>query len=57
MQRKHTNSPPPRKVKTSFSPGKNMANIFWNSKGIIYVDFLTGQKTINAQYYSTLLTE
>jgi transposase len=31
--------------------------VFWDSKGIIYLDFVTGQKTINAQYYSTLLNE
>jgi hypothetical protein len=57
MQWKHTNSPPPRKAKTTFSPGKVMARVFWDSKGIIYVGFLTGQQTINVQYYSTLLTE
>jgi hypothetical protein len=57
MQWKHTNSPRPRKAKTTFSPGKIMASIFWDSKGIIYVDFLTGLKTIIAQYYSTLVTE
>jgi hypothetical protein len=34
-----------------------MATVFWDSKGIIRLDFLTGQKTINAQYYSTLLNE
>jgi transposase len=34
-----------------------MATVFWDSKDIIHLDFLTGQKTINAQYYSTLLNE
>jgi transposase len=34
-----------------------MATVFWDSKGIIHLDFLTGQKTINAQYYSTFLNE
>jgi hypothetical protein len=38
-----------------FSAGKILATVFWDSKGIIHLDFLTGQKTINAQYYSTLL--
>jgi hypothetical protein len=59
MQWKHTNSPPPNKAKITFSPGRIMASVFWDSKGIIYsyVDLLTGQKAINAQYYSTLLTE
>jgi hypothetical protein len=34
-----------------------MATVFWDYKAIIHLDFLTGQKTINAQYYSTLLNE
>jgi histone-lysine N-methyltransferase SETMAR len=56
-QCKHTHSPPPRKAKANFSAGKIMTAVFWDSKGIIHLDFLTGQKTINAQYYSTLLNE
>jgi hypothetical protein len=24
--------------------------VFWDSKGIIHLDSLTGQKTVNAQY-------
>jgi histone-lysine N-methyltransferase SETMAR len=50
-------STPPKKAKAIFSAGKIMTAVFWDSKGIIYLDFLTGQKTINAQYYSTLLNE
>jgi hypothetical protein len=34
-----------------------MAIVFRDSKGIILLDFLTGQKTINAQYCATLLNE
>jgi hypothetical protein len=48
---------PPKKAKAIFSAGRIMTAVFWDSKGIIYLDFLTGQKTINAQYYSTLLYE
>jgi hypothetical protein len=48
---------PPKKAKAIFSAGKIMATVFWDSKGIIHLDFLTGQKTINAQYYSALLNE
>jgi transposase len=48
---------PPKKAKAFFSAGKIMTAVFWDSKGIIHLDFLTGQKTINAQYYSTLLNE
>jgi hypothetical protein len=32
-----------------------MASVFWNSKGVIHVDFLPHGVTINAQYYSNLL--
>jgi hypothetical protein len=54
----NTHSPPKKKkAKAVFSAGKIMATVFWNSKGIIHLDFLTGQKAINAQYYSTLLNE
>jgi histone-lysine N-methyltransferase SETMAR len=48
---------PPKKTKAIYSAGKIMTAVFWDSKGIIHMDFLTGQKTINAQYYSTLLNE
>jgi histone-lysine N-methyltransferase SETMAR len=34
-----------------------MGTVFWDCKGVIHLDFLTGQKAINAQYYSTLLNE
>jgi hypothetical protein len=57
---KHTHSPPPppkKKATAIFSAGKIMTAVFWDSKGIIPLDFLTCQKTINAQYYSTLLNE
>ena len=31
-----------------------MATVFWDSKGVLYVDFLTERRTINAEYYSAL---
>ena len=31
-----------------------MATIFWDSKGVLYTDFLTERRTINAEYYSAL---
>jgi hypothetical protein len=34
-----------------------IASVFWDSKGVLHLDFLGGQNTINAQYYSTLLNE
>jgi histone-lysine N-methyltransferase SETMAR len=32
-----------------------MAGVFWDSEGVIYVDFLPHGVTFNAQYYSKLL--
>jgi len=55
MQWRHPGSPKPKKAKTMFSAGKVMATIFWDSKGVLYVDFLTELRTISAEYYSALL--
>jgi histone-lysine N-methyltransferase SETMAR len=51
----HKGSPPPKKFKTQLSAGNIMASVFWDSEGVIHVDFLQHDVTINAQYYSTLL--
>jgi histone-lysine N-methyltransferase SETMAR len=57
-QCKHIHSPPPKESESNFFSGEEiMATVFWDSKSIIHLDFLTGQKTINAQYSSTLLNE
>ena len=57
MQWKRKGSPPPVKAKRTPSAGKVMATVFWDFKGVLHVDFLYTQKTINAQYYSNLLTQ
>jgi hypothetical protein len=36
----------PKKTKT----GKVIASVFWGSKGILLIDYLQKEKTINAQY-------
>jgi len=54
MQWRHPGSPKPKKAKTTFSAGKVMTTIFWDSKGVMYMDFLTEHRTINAEYYSAL---
>jgi hypothetical protein len=46
-----------KRVKTFFSGGMIIANVFWDSKAVLHLDFLAGHKTINVQYYSTLLNE
>jgi hypothetical protein len=52
----HKGSPPPKKLKKKQpSAGKIMASVFWDSEGVIHVDFLPPHATVNAQYYSNLL--
>lgn len=54
-QWKRSGSPPPKKAKAILSAKKVMASVFWDCKGVIMVDYLEKGKTINADYYCTLL--
>ena len=45
----------PKKAKTVLLPGKLMVTVFWNSHGIILIDYLEKGKTITETYYATLL--
>ena len=45
----------PKKAKTVPSAGKVMATIFWDSHGIILIDYLQKGKTITGEYYDSLL--
>uniref|UniRef100_A0A0K2SWW6 Histonelysine Nmethyltransferase SETMARlike [Hydra vulgaris] n=1 Tax=Lepeophtheirus salmonis TaxID=72036 RepID=A0A0K2SWW6_LEPSM len=45
----------PKKAKTVPSAGKIMATVFWDSQGIILIDYLEKDKTIAGAYYSSLL--
>jgi [histone H3]-lysine36 N-dimethyltransferase SETMAR len=55
MQWKHRDSPPPVKFRTQSSAGKMMATIFWDSKGILMIDYLPGKTTMNGPYYAELM--
>jgi [histone H3]-lysine36 N-dimethyltransferase SETMAR len=55
MQWKHHDSPPPKKFRTQPSAGKVMATIFWDSDGVLLVDYLPPKTTITGQYYATLI--
>jgi histone-lysine N-methyltransferase SETMAR len=46
----------PKKAKTIPSAGKVMATVFWDSQGVIHLDYLEKGRTITGQYYSDLLT-
>ena len=45
----------PVNAKTRLFAGKVLMTVFWDAKGVVYVDFLLEQRTINAAYYSELL--
>lgn len=45
----------PKEVKTGPSAEKIMATVFWDSQGIILIDYLKKGKTISGAYYSSLL--
>ena len=47
--------PAPKKAKTVFSAGKVMATVFWDSHGVILIDYLQKGKTITGAYYASLL--
>jgi len=55
MQWKHMSSPPPKKFRTQASAGKIMATIFWDTDGVIMIDYLPPKTTITGQYYATVI--
>ena len=56
-QWKHSGSPPPKKAKTVPLAGKVMASVFWDTDGILHIDYLQKGQTINGTYYASLLTQ
>ena len=57
MEWKHVTSPRTKKFKSTRSPRKVMATIFWDSKGVIHVDYLPHGTTMNGEYYANLLKQ
>jgi histone-lysine N-methyltransferase SETMAR len=55
LQWKHPWSPSPRKFRVVASARKVMASVFWDSEGVIVVDYLEHGHTITGEYYSQLL--
>jgi len=45
-----------KKTRVVPSAGKVMASVFWDAKGILFIDYLEKGKTITGKYYSHLLT-
>jgi hypothetical protein len=44
-------------VKTKPFAGNVMTSVSWDSEGVLFIDFLTEQRIINAVYYSKLLKD
>ena len=47
----------PKKFKTQLSAGKVMATVFWDTNGVIMLDFLPKRSTITGVYYANLLDQ
>jgi hypothetical protein len=45
------------KTRSVPSAGKAMASVFWDAKGILFIDYHEKSKTITGEYYSYLLTK
>ena len=50
-------SPRPKKFKTQPSAGKVMATVFWDTQGVIMLDFPAKKSTITGAYYANLLDQ
>lgn len=46
-----------KRVRVRKSAKKVMASVFWDAKGILFVDYLKTGKTINSEYYCNLLNQ
>jgi hypothetical protein len=47
----HQKGSPVQKFRTQPSSGKIMTSVFWDSEGIVHIDFLPCDVTIYAQHY------
>ena len=57
MEWRHNGSPRPQKLRVQKSAGKVLASIFWDQDGILLIDYLPKDQTINVEYYSYLLVQ
>ena len=55
MQWKNPGTPPPKKFKRVSSAGEVMPSVFWDSQGVIIIDYLQQGRTINGVYYAAEL--
>ncbi|QQP57394.1 Mariner transposase, partial [Caligus rogercresseyi] len=43
------------KAKVGLSANKVMATVFWDARGVIHIDYLQKGRTMNGEYYTSLL--
>ncbi|XP_048483622.1 histone-lysine N-methyltransferase SETMAR-like [Plutella xylostella] len=55
MQWHKKGTPPPKKFKVSESVGKIMATVFWDTEGILLIDYKEKGVNITGTYYASLL--
>jgi len=56
MEWRHSGSPRPKTFRVQKSTGKFLASIFWDQDGILLIDYLPKDQTINVEYYSSLIS-
>jgi len=57
MEWRQSGSPRPKKFRFQKSAGKVLASIFCDLNGILLIDYLPKDQTINTEYYSSLLVQ
>jgi hypothetical protein len=57
MEWRHSGSPRPKIFRLQKSIGIILTSIFWDQDGILLIDYLPKDQTINAEYYSSLLVQ
>lgn len=57
MQWKHRDSPRVRKFKQTLSANKMLAYLFWDSRGVLFVDFILHEFTVNSEVYCNQLRQ
>ncbi|XP_045458103.1 histone-lysine N-methyltransferase SETMAR-like [Melitaea cinxia] len=55
MQWHKKGTAPPKKLKVSQSAGKLMATVFWDSEGILLIDYQDKGFSITGEYYASIL--
>ncbi|UYV75022.1 hypothetical protein LAZ67_12002126 [Cordylochernes scorpioides] len=57
MQWRRSGSPPPKKAKTVPPAGKVMVSVFWDSEGVLLLDFLNKGQTITGNYCENIVKQ